>query len=413
MLKFISLKEAWDILSSMNIPKISTKRVNVLNSIGCIIAEEVHSNIDIPFDNIALFDGYAVKAEDVASASHSNPIILKLFNEASSISYGQAKRVSTGEALPKGANAVVPKEFVKEYEKFIEITTSVPPYAYVARRGEDVQKESVLLRKGEIVDPLKAILLLRSLVEEVLVFNKLNVGLLVIGSELTRDIKMVKNGRVLDITSLVVKTFLQGYANVKDYGLLPDEPQIIKKYLIQALMENDLVVTIGGTSVGSKDLTPKVVRQLGEIIFHGVSIMPGRPVGVGKVEEKLIFMLSGFPVAAYNEFKLLLEPFILLKVYGAEIKSIPYKARATRRIPSRLGILEMVRVTLNEIKGCLYATPLRIRGSGILSSLAYADGIVIVPEELEGYDENQLLDVYRVEDPWGAIYVEKNLSQVS
>ena len=409
MLRFISLKEAWDVLRSVSAPSPRKKLIPVEHCAGRISAEDICSDIDVPGHDIAVFDGYAVLAEDVFSASPSNPILLRL-TKSSSISPGEARAICVGDILPSGANAVVPKEFVKEHDSFIEVFRRVTPYAYVARRGEDIRRGGVLVKRGELIDPFRQALLMRGLIEEVAVYEKVNIGLIVIGDELTRDMNQVREGKVLDVTSSIVSSILEPYAHVKDYGIIPDDIKEIENVLSRSAEENDLVVTLGGTSMGPKDYTVRAVRSIGDVLFHGVSIMPGRPAAVGKVYGKLVFVFSGLPVAAYNELKLLLEPFLLRRVYGSSTRPIPIKARATTRIPSRPGVIETVRVRLMIGDSELLIVPLRSRGSGILSSLALADGVVVVPEELEGYEKGEVLNVFRIGDPWGVVYVQEDIS---
>ncbi len=405
MLRLIPLREAWRLIKD-RLPRIKLEVITLSASKaqGFIAAEDVLAKTTIPEKDIALFDGFAVRAEDVFSASHSNPVILRI-SRSPHVAPGEAFPIMTGMPLPEGANAVVPLEYVRCRGNLLEVYRKVPPFAYVARRGEDVEEGTRIVAKGTLIGALEVAMMLRGGVNRVHVFRPLRIGMVVIGSELTRDPNQVSKGKVMDVTSIVVRAVLGKYAKFQDYGIVPDELKLILRAISSAAEENDIVITIGGTSIGERDLTVKAVEQLGDILFHGVSIMPGRPMAAGVIGKTPVFTLSGFPVAAFSEVKFIVEPYVLKLIYGSSPRFYPMFAIAGRRIPSRIGVLEMVRVELKLTNNKLVAYPIRARGSGILSSIVMADGVVIVEEDFEGYDEGDLIPVFRLEDPWGLRYV--------
>jgi len=180
------------------------------------------------------------------------------------------------------------------------------------------------------------------------------------------------------------------------FGIVRDDPDLLKRAILTALEKADCVITTGGTSVGKGDFVPEVVKGIGKLVVHGISIKPGMPTGFGIVNGKPILILSGFPVACLIGFKLIF-PEVLSKLLGVKIlkrSGETVKGRLTRRLPSKAGVRTFARVVYRDGK----VEPLMTSGSGVLTSTVKANGLVVVPEEKEGFEENEVVDVILIRD---------------
>ncbi|CAB3287885.1 Molybdenum cofactor synthesis domain protein [Methanocaldococcus lauensis] len=364
------------------------KKANLIESLNRVLCEDIISPIDLPYFNRAAMDGYAVIAEDTFGASETNPIILNLVNN-DEISSGEAKIIFTGEKLPKNADAVVMKEFCNEINNFVEIYKSVYPNENVSKVGEDVKKGEIVLKKGTIINPYHLNLLASLGIKKVNVYD-LKFGIIPTGDELVsledvenieEDIKKL-NGKVINSNVYMLYGLVKNLGfNGKIYDIVEDNKDSLKNTIKLALKENDILLITGGTSVSERDITVETVKELGNILIHGVNIRPGKPFGLGVVNNKLIFMLSGYPVASAVQFELFIQRFFTKR------KKIIMPLK--RNIASELGRVDFVRVKINK-----YVDPIRITGSGVISSLTRSDGYILIPENVEGYEKGEFVEVY-------------------
>jgi len=409
-MEFLSVRDAWKIILNRALDKVRLDELTVPThkSLGYFVSDDVVARISYPKRNIALFDGYAIRAEDTTSASTNNPIALHIVHN-DAIGPFEAKLINVGEPLPEGANAVIPHEYVNVEGNIVEALKSIEPNANVALQGEDVKSGDIIASKGTYIDKFLRVLLLRAGLNEVPVFRKIRVGILTIGDEVVRDMDIYFNRDdvVFDITSPLIFDSLITYCDVIDLGVVKDNEKVVLQ-AIKNPRDLDVLITLGGTSLGKRDITVRVVENEGELLFHGISVAPGRTMAFGLINDKPIFMLSGFPVAAFIQMKLLIEPYIL-KVYNAKIRVFPIFAELSRRISSTIGFLNVVRVSLSKQEDKVIATPLRLRGSGILSSISLADAILLLDEDIEGFEAGDIVPVYKKDEPWGFEYVESDL----
>ncbi|WP_456473077.1 molybdopterin molybdotransferase MoeA [Methanocaldococcus sp.] len=364
------------------------KKVNLIESLNRVLCEDIISPIDLPYFNRAAMDGYAVIAENTFGASETNPIILNLVNNDEIFS-GETKKIFTGEKLPKNADAVVMKEFCNEINNFVEIYKSVHPNENVSKIGEDVKKGEIVLKKGTLINPYHLNLLSSLGIKKVNVYD-LKFGIIPTGDELVsleeienieEDIKKL-NGKVINSNVYMLYGLVKNLGfNGKIYDIVEDNRDSLKNTIKLALKENDILLITGGTSVSERDITVETVKELGNILIHGVNIRPGKPFGLGVVNKKLIFMLSGYPVASAVQFELFIQRFFTKR------KKIIMPLK--RNIASELGRVDFVRVKIDK-----YVDPIRITGSGVISSLTKSDGYILIPENVEGYEKGEFVEVY-------------------
>ncbi len=364
------------------------KEAYIIEALNKISAENVKAPIDLPYFNKAAMDGYAVIAEDTFGASETNPIILNLA-DGDEITYGEAKKIFTGEMLPKNADAVVMKEFCNEVDDFVEIYKGVHPNENVSKIGEDVKKGDIILKKGEVINPYHLNMLASLGIKKIKVYD-LSFGIISTGDELISldDINSIEEdinklrGKIINSNSYMLYGLVKNLGfDAKIYDAVEDNKEKLKKAIKTALNENDILLITGGTSVSERDITIETVREMGDVIVHGVNIRPGKPFGFGIINDKPIFMLSGYPVASAVQFELFIQRFFI------ERKKITLPLK--RNIASELGRVDFVRVKVDR-----EVEPIRITGSGVISSLIKSDGYILVPENVEGYEKGELVDVY-------------------
>jgi len=371
-------------------------------AVGLYAAQDVVSPVDVPPFDRAAFDGYAVRSVDTLGASRTNPMMLKVVGRAlpgapfkGAVGPGEAVEVATGAPLPTGADAVVPYEEAARRGDYIEVYRPVPQFYYVSRRGEDVAAGEVVLRRGRRIKPWDVGVLASIGVKEVAVY-KITAGLISTGDELVElEEAPPPPGKIINSTRHVITALLRDLGVEVHYlGIVPDDEEAIHKAVADSVSRFDMVITTGGVSVGEPDHVVKAVSRLGpEVLIHGIAARPGRPNSAAVVRGKPVVMLSGFPVASIVGFDVFVKPAIH-KMVGAEEEPLPtVKAILTRRVTTPINVRSYVRVRVYRQGDKLYAEPLAVTGSGILSTLTKGNGLLIVPENREGYDENDEVEV--------------------
>ncbi len=402
--KLTPLNEALSqLLEHTKPPTLEAERIILEQALGRVLAEDVVAPFDIPPFNRSAVDGYAVRAEDTFGASPSNPAVLSLRTEVIEagmppkfvLGENEAVEIYTGAPLPKGADAVVMAEnAVKENAK-LHVLSPVSPWQNVSRKGEDFEKGQVALRRGHLLQPWDIGVLASFNLSEVQVLRRVKAAVVATGCELIPPGGGLEEGKIIDSSRPLVKAFLEASGcEPIDLGIAPDDLREVANLIRRVLSEADFVVVIGGTSVGKRDLVPEAVKSLKPTLYvHGLSIKPGKPTGFAVVSEKPVFMLSGYPVAALVGFEAIIKPWLHRKCGLPAALRPKAKAKLARRVASTPGVRDFLRVKLVKKNETLYAEPLRLTGSGLLSSITEADALLIIPEEVEGYDEGAEVEV--------------------
>jgi len=371
-------------------------------AVGLYAARDVASPVDVPPFDRAAFDGYAVRSIDTLGASRSNPIMLRVVGKAlpgaefgGAVGRGEAVEIATGAPLPAGADAVVPYEEATRRGDHIEVYKPVPQFYYVSRRGEDIAAGEVVLKRGRKIKPWDIGVLASIGIKEVPVY-KVTAGLISTGNELVElDEAPPPPAKIINSTRHVITALLRDFGVEVHYlGIVPDDEEAIYRAVSDAVRRFDIVITTGGVSVGEPDHVVRAVARLSpEVLIHGIAARPGRPNSAAAVRGKPIVMLSGFPVASIVGFEVFAKPAIL-KMVGAKEEPLPVvKAVLTRRVTTPINVRSFVRVRVYRRDGKLYAEPLAVTGSGILSTLTKGNGLLIIPENREGYDEGDEVEV--------------------
>ncbi len=385
---------------------IGVEEVNVDTCVGRVSAEDVRALFDVPAFDRSAVDGYAVRAEDTFGASPSSPIELRIIGDAGigddpsslpTVNAGEALELPTGAPLPPGANAVVMREDAVVRDDVILVLRPVPVWANVSRRGEDFRKGDNVISRGTIVKPWHIGALASFGFNKIRVYRRVRVAVFSTGDEVVEPGEPLRPGQVYNSTGHLVLSYLSQYPFVETryLGIVPDDKSMLKRAVKEALAEHDVLITTGGTGVSSGDVVPSVIKELGSpgVIVRGVAMRPGRPTSIGVIEGKPVFMLSGFPVAALAGLDAIVIP-VLHRMLGAKEDPKPaVRVKLTRRVVNAVGYRSYVRVRVFKKGGEVYAEPLRLTGSGILSTLVRGNGLLVLPENLEGYEAGELVDV--------------------
>jgi molybdopterin molybdotransferase len=390
-----SATEASGILLERCEPVARTDNLHLMEADGRVISRGIDSPVDLPGFDRAAMDGYAVRAQDTRGATPLNPVYLEIRPE---VNEGRCAPVRTGMPVPLKADAVLMLEDAVRRGGNLEITAEVHPYRNLARTGEDVALgETVFEKEHRLRAP--DIALLASLgLEEVQVWQRPKVTIIPTGSELVPPFskERLRPGKAYETNGLMSELY------VKTWGGLPHRLEVVKddpRLIEESLLSNqdaDLILISGGTSVGEKDYVPPVVESLGELLVHGVRITPGRPTALGMVNETPIICLPGYPVASLAALYLFARPLIKKLAHIRDVTP-RVKAELKGKIASRPGYLTFARVSLERDESILKATPVMTTGAGILSSVARAQGYVLVPEEVEGLEPDQTVEVNLIE----------------
>ena len=382
------------------------------DAFGRVLADDVLSPIDSPPFDRAAMDGYAIRGEDSFGAAPRNPAHLKLKQPRSeeekegkvAIGEGECLPIATGMPVPEGSNAVVMLEYTKEQGDTLEIFRPVTPGKNVSLKGEDVKKGETVLKAGKLLLAQDIGMLASLFTRTVKVYTKARIGIISTGDELVDPAVHASEQtygqgqrQIADANSYVLAALTKKIAEPYRRGIVRDNFDEITNALRTSLEgECDGLLVSGGSSVGTRDFLADAVEALGELVFHGVAIRPGEPVGFGRINNKPVFVLPGYPVATIAAFELLVRPF-LYAVHGATEDRRTIFATARKKIPSAVGRTDFVRVKLFRTENEYYVEPLRVSGSGILSSMTKSDGFVVIEENKEGIAEGERIEIIRYE----------------
>ncbi len=359
------------------------------SGLGRITSGPLTSLRSVPHYHGAAMDGYAVRAGDTYGASEAAPLRLRV---------GQsAHPVDTGDPLPDGADAVIMIEHVESVSHSeIEIRAAAFPWQHVRKVGEDIVAGELLLPQQHVLRPADVGSLLAAGILTVKVFARPQVFIQPTGSEIipARRAAEAKPGEIIEFNGAILAGMVEecgGVPVLRD--VVADEYDALKQALLEGVESfADVVLINAGSSAGSQDYTAAIIDELGEVLVHGVAMMPGKPVILGMVRGKPVVGIPGYPVSAVMAFEQFVRP-LLYSLQGRPSPAFPtVYAVIGRKLPSKLGLEEFVRVILGRVDDRLVAMPIQ-RGAGIITSLTRADGILQIPQEQEGVDEGSEVEV--------------------
>lgn len=370
--------------------------VPLLECVGRVLAEDVASAVDVPGFPRSAMDGYAILGEESFGASGYDPIRLEVVGLSlpgspfdGRVERGQAVRIMTGAPIPDGADAVVKAEVCDEKDGVVSVSEAVAPRKNVGAIGEDIRQGDAVLARGRRLRPQDAGLLSSIGRGEVDCVRRPRVRLVVTGDELLPAGSVPSGAKIVDSNSVVLRGLVaRDGGESLPFEILPDVPERIRDAM--ASEDADVVLVSGGTSVGQEDHAPRLLAELGELAYHGISMRPSSPTGIGRIGERFVFLLPGNPVSCLAAYEFFAGPTI--RALGGRSRAWPHRTRRVplaRKIASEVGRTDYVRVALEDGR----AVPIATAGASILSSTVRAAGAVVVPREREGMPEGAEIEV--------------------
>ncbi|HMD89498.1 MAG TPA: gephyrin-like molybdotransferase Glp [Anaerolineaceae bacterium] len=369
--------------------------VYIKESLHRVLAVDITADTDLPpFDNSSM-DGFAVRSADIGLASPSNPIILSVIEDIPAGAFpqmalqpGQAARIMTGAPIPSGCDAVIPIEdtdydFAETPVRLpyqLKITESVKFGTFIRPHGQDIQRGQVVLQCGRRIGPAEVGLLASLGVSRVPVYNKPMIALLSTGDELISPDQPLSPGKIRNSNSYAIAALIEEFgAEVLDFGTAPDQPEIIRQRLQDAVDQNaDLILTTAGVSVGAFDYVKPVIQEKGNLTFWRVNMRPGKPLAFGSYQGIPLLGLPGNPVSAYVGFLVFVLPAIHKMAGILKTKQQVIRAILTHPVESD-GRESYLRAVVKIEGGQITATLTGHQGSGNMFSLVQANALLIVP----------------------------------
>ena len=394
-LKKTPLREAQELfLARIDPSRVGHETVAVDDALNRVTAEPVFAKISSPHYHAAAMDGICVRAEDTFGATE---FVGKRLRRASGDAPppGAFAYVDTGNSLPAWADAVIMIEKVRQVDDgTVEIFESVAPWNHVRLVGEDVVATELLLPRSHRLRPYDLGALLAAGHTSVAVKARPTVAIIPTGDELVQPGEPARPGAVIEFNSTVLAAFVceWGGTPVK-YPKERDDAQRLGQALRRAAQECDIATMIAGSSAGEHDLTAGVVGSEGELLAHGIDVMPGKPAVLGSVAGKPVIGFPGYPVSAIVIAQEILRP-ALEKFLGCAAPSYPtLRAVVPKKIASHLGLEEFIRVTVGRVGQKLVAVPLA-RGAGVITTMVHADGLLRIPSLVEGLNAEEEVEVH-------------------
>ena len=362
-----------------------SETVAVQNACGRITAQAVYAHISAPHYAASAMDGIAVHAKDTFGATETTPVRL---------TPAQYVVVDTGDPVPEGCDAVIMVEdIVREEDDTVTIYGAAAPWQHIRQIGEDICAGEMILASHMEVTPAAIGAMIAGGVMRVDVIRKPVIGIIPTGDEIVAPCADPKPGDILEFNSSIFSAMVEGWgAEAKMYPIVPDRFDAIRDMVAKACDECDIVLLNAGSSAGREDYSVAVVRELGEVLYHGVAIKPGKPAILGCRGKVPILGVPGYPVSGIIVVEELLKPLVNAWHHGSGQTAQIVTATLTRPVVSGLKYEEFVRVRMGYVGDKLTASPLS-RGAGVVSSFMKADGILVVPQGTEGYEAGEEVQV--------------------
>jgi putative molybdopterin biosynthesis protein len=400
---FEAIKCLEDALTEANLWKVLGAETIPLdeNALGRVLAFPLHAKISSPNYNSAAMDGFAVKTEETIGAKPAYPI--SLLNES------QAKYVDTGDPIPDGFNAVIPVEEVESLDAngnispnhrsplCIRLRTAIVPWKNVRTLGEDIALTQLIYVGGHVIRSVDLGVIAAAGFSEIDVARKPRVAILPTGSELVPIGSTPKPGEILEFNSLILAGKINEWGGVATrFPIIHDNFDAIYEGVTASAGDYDLLLLNAGSSAGSEDFSAKVVEKAGKLLVHGVAVRPGHPVIIGMVHKGMrwvpIIGVPGFPVSAALTLDIFVQNLINRWLGRPPVEEDKLVARLTRKVTSPAGDDDYVRVVLSKVGDEILAAPLS-RGAGVISSLAQADGLMIIPSGVQGLEGGEKINI--------------------
>jgi len=392
--KLASLDEAFAILKGI-LKKTGAEEVPIEEANGRIIAYDIVAGIDVPGFRKSAMDGYAVIAEDTFGASNTNPRQLKIVESVTAgvvpvkdIKAGECIQITTGAPMPDSATAVLMVEYAETQGSNVTYYRPCTPGENVIKAGSDISTGDVLFNSGTKLNP-RFLGVISSLgVSKLKVAKAPVIAYFSTGNEVTAVNEKLQPGKIYDINSrTVVETLKEHGCTVHFLGVIRDDLSQIKAAIREKLGDSDLVVLSGGSSLGGEDFMVEAVKDLGEVLVHGIASKPGKPVLIGKVNGKLVLGLPGYPTSALSNVYSLVLP-VIYWMMDSEMHRPVVSAKLSRKVASTIGRYEFLPVRIEDGR----AVPV-MKGSSAITTMSLAHGYIEIDENTEVVNKDQQVEV--------------------
>ena len=368
-----------------------TEYIDVEKSLNRMSSEAIYANLSAPFYNCSAMDGIAVKSELTFLANEQNIVTLEE-NKDYIV-------VDTGDPIPKGFDAVIMVEdLLEKEENSVKIIKPAIPWQHIRCLGEDVVEKEMVIPSFHTIRPQDIGSMISAKIDQIEVFKEFKVGIIPTGTELIDRHTNPKIGDIIEFNSRLFEGLVLEYEAVPIiYPIVEDNYEKIKASVLKALDECDMVLINAGSSQGREDFTYDIIKELGEVCIHGLAIKPGKPAILGKINNKSVIGIPGYPVSAWVVMENIVKPVIRQSIYKEVVKKEIVEEKLSKSVMSTLKYEEFVRVKLGLINNEYVATPIK-RGAGTITTLVNADGVIRVPQNVEGINEGEKVDIELLKD---------------
>lgn len=367
------------------------EKIDIREAKGRVTAKPIFARTSSPNHNAAAMDGIMVIASKTYSASEANPVIL---NKGSDFEY-----INTGHVITEPYDSVIMIEDIVDLgSDQVKIMVQASPWQHIRPIGEDIVAGEMILPENHQIRPMDIGAVLSGGRTEIEVYEKIKVGIMPTGNEITDRYDDLPKGKLFDTNSWTFRAIVEDWGGIAErISPVEDDYDKLKTALLDLAQRNHVVVVNAGSSAGSKDFTAKLIEELGELVLHGIAIKPGKPTILGIVKGKPVIGVPGYPGSAFLVFEEVVGPVIKKLQHMRMQPAQEVKATVSRRMVSTLKYREYIRVKLGKVGDKLIATPLN-RGAGVTMALVKADGLMVIPRNSEGYETGDEVKVTLTND---------------
>ena len=376
---------------------VKTELINLQNSQGRFLYEDLKSKIDIPPFNNSAVDGYALLKKDLNKKNlfYCHRKISAGSKKNFRIKSGEAIRVFTGAKMPLNSSTIVMQENTIQNNNKITISKFPKLGENYRLKGEDIKKKQKILFKGSQINKQNINLIAAAGIKKVKVFKKIKIGFFTSGNELRQPTKNLKKSEINNSNFFALNSLLnQGYISKKYLGNLKDDLKIVKNKIFKASKNNNIIITSGGASVGDEDHLINALLDLGNVFFWKAAIKPGKPIAVGKINNCYVICLPGNPVSVQLLFVMLINPLIK-KLSGGNF-NLPKSSKivANFNMQKKTRRMEWLRIIKKTLNNKNIAIKYPKQGSGMISSITYSDGIIEIDADTSVIKKGDIFDYY-------------------
>lgn len=408
----ISVAQAKKIIAE-TVPQGEAVLATLSESVGCVLAADLHATVDLPLFSNSAMDGFAVRTEDLESASEESPVSLPIQmaiqagDHPTPLEVGQAAKIMTGAMIPQGAEAVVMREDAEENDGSVRFIRPISMGKNIRLRGEEIRKGETALRQGASLTPAAVGFLASLGIRSLPIHRKPRVALLSTGNELVEGGRKPSPGKIFESNSLALRAALSEVpCHVVPFPVCPDDPKALKKYLEVALKACDITIVSGGVSVGDYDYSKSVFSELGvETLFWQIAQKPGKPLFFGKGGGHLVFGVPGNPASALVCFYEYIRPALRLFTGFRESELLSDEGLLEERCSKKPGLTHFIRAFAHLGPSHLQVTPLEKQGSHVLQSFAEANCLAVLSEESGTLEKGSPVSIHWLPGAEGRVHV--------